>query len=110
LDWDISNNDSLLVSGGVYQSTLGIVVPAATIASPNAPPANDVIHTNGGNVHARWQHIVSESSTIEVNFSFEHMPRKIAISHQRVRSAFWLTAGPPVPFAAAVVVVLGLKR
>ncbi|MGA3190709.1 MAG: TonB-dependent receptor [Bryobacteraceae bacterium] len=75
LDWDISSNDSLLVSGGIYQSSLGTVVPAATIASPNAPPADDRIDTDGGNVLVRWQHIVSETSSIEVNFSAEHMLR-----------------------------------
>jgi iron complex outermembrane receptor protein len=75
LDWDLSTTDSLLVSGGIYQSSLGTVVPVATIASPNAPPANDRIDTNGGNVLVRWQHVVSETSSIEVNFSAEHMLR-----------------------------------
>lgn len=75
LDWDISDSDSLLVSGAIYQSNLGMVVPAATIASPNAPPVNDTIKSEGGNVLARWQHTVSETSSIEVNFSAEHMLR-----------------------------------
>jgi iron complex outermembrane recepter protein len=75
LDWDISPKDSLLVSGGLYDSSLGLLVPAGTIASPDAPPADDRISTDGGNVLARWQHIISETSSIEVRFSFEYMLR-----------------------------------
>jgi len=74
-DWDISSKDTLSVSGGVYQSVLGLVVPDATISSPNAPPADDRIDTIGGNVAARWQHVVSETSSIEVRFSYDHMLR-----------------------------------
>jgi iron complex outermembrane recepter protein len=75
LDWDISAKDSLLVSGGVYQSAVGAIVPAATISSPNAPPADDRITSDGGNVTARWQHVYSDTSSIEAHFSCEHMLR-----------------------------------
>jgi iron complex outermembrane recepter protein len=75
LDWDISDHDSLLVSGAIYQSDLGVMVPSGTITSPDAPPADDTIKSDGGNFLARWQHIVSETSSIEVNFSAEHMLR-----------------------------------
>ena len=75
LDWDIFSKDTLSVSGGVYQSVLGLVVPDATISSPSAPPGDDRIETTGGNVAARWQHIVSETSSFEVRFSYDHMLR-----------------------------------
>jgi iron complex outermembrane recepter protein len=75
LDWDLSTTDSLLISGGIYQSSLGTVVPVATIASPNAAAADDRVDTDGGNVLVRWQHVVSETSSIEVSFSAEHMLR-----------------------------------
>jgi iron complex outermembrane receptor protein len=74
-DWDISSKDSLLVSGGIYQSSLGVVVPAGTISAPNAPPADDRIDTDGGNVAVRWQHVVSETSSLEVRFSYELLHR-----------------------------------
>jgi iron complex outermembrane receptor protein len=75
LDWDVSTMDSLMVSGSVYESGLGLVVPDATISSPNAPPADARIDTRGGNVVARWQHIFSEASSVEVHFSYDHMFR-----------------------------------
>jgi iron complex outermembrane receptor protein len=50
-------------------------VPDATISSPNAPPGDDRIDTTGGNVAVRWQHVVSETSSIEVRFSYDHMSR-----------------------------------
>jgi iron complex outermembrane receptor protein len=74
-DWDISTHDSLMVSGDIYQSNLGLVVPDGTVASPNAPPGNDKTDTVGGNVVARWEHIVSDTSSIEVRFSYDHSTR-----------------------------------
>ena len=74
-DWDISSSDSLVVSGDIYQSSLGLVVPQATIASPEAPLADDHVNTTGGNVVARWQHIFSEASSTEVRFSYDEMLR-----------------------------------
>ena len=73
VDWNFSGKDSLEVSGGLYETSLGIVVPNGTIASPNAQPADDRIDTNGGNVVARWRHVVSETSSIEVHFSYSHL-------------------------------------
>jgi iron complex outermembrane receptor protein len=75
MDWDLSARDSLLVSAGFYDSSLGVIVPVATIAAPNAPPADDHSITSGENVLARWQHIISDTSSIEVRFSFQHMFR-----------------------------------
>jgi iron complex outermembrane receptor protein len=75
LDWDFSASDSLQVSGGMYRSTVGLMVPDATIASPTAPPADDQIVTSGGNVLARWQHVFSETSSIEARFSYQRMFR-----------------------------------
>jgi iron complex outermembrane receptor protein len=85
LDWDISGKNSLLVSGDIYDSSVGMTVPAATVSSPNAPPADDRSITSGGNITARWQHIFSETSSIEVRFSFDRMrfddPQVLARSH-----------------------------
>jgi iron complex outermembrane receptor protein len=75
MDWEVSAKDSLQVSGGIYQTSLGAVVPEATISSPNAPPADARIGTDGGNVVARWQHTISEASSIEVRFSCTRMFR-----------------------------------
>jgi iron complex outermembrane recepter protein len=75
LDWDISAKDSLLVSGDIYSSNLGMIVPAATISSPDAPLADDRVTSTGENVNVRWQHVYSEASSIEVHFSYEHMLR-----------------------------------
>ena len=75
LDWDFSASDSLMISGGMYRSILGLTVPDATIASPTAPPTDDQIATSGGNVLARWQHVFSETSSIEARFSYQHMFR-----------------------------------
>ncbi|HEV1283838.1 MAG TPA: TonB-dependent receptor plug domain-containing protein, partial [Bryobacteraceae bacterium] len=75
LDWDVSAKDSLLVSGNIYSSSLGLIVPDATISSPNAPPADDRVTSTGAKVNARWQHVYSETSSIEVRFSYEHMLR-----------------------------------
>lgn len=75
LDWDVSAKDSLQVSGGIYNSSLGLMVPSATVSAPNAPAADDHINTSGGNVVARWQRTISETSSIEVHFSYEHMLR-----------------------------------
>jgi iron complex outermembrane receptor protein len=36
-DWDISTHDSLMVSGDIYQSNLGLVVPDGTVASTTRP-------------------------------------------------------------------------
>lgn len=75
IDWDLSAQDSLQVSGGFYQTSLGLMVPGATITSPNAPPADDQIDTSGGSVAARWEHIFSDTSSIQVRFSYDRMLR-----------------------------------
>jgi iron complex outermembrane receptor protein len=73
VDWDISPQDSLMATGGIYESSLGLVVPQATVSAPNAPPGDDRVNTAGGNVQARWQHIISDTSSIEVRFSYDRM-------------------------------------
>ncbi len=72
LDWDLSASDSLQVSGGMYRSGVGLLVPNGTIASPSAPPADDQVVSSGGNVLARWRHIFSETDSIDVRFSYQH--------------------------------------
>jgi iron complex outermembrane receptor protein len=74
-DWDISAKDTLLISGGLYQTTLGLVVPEATITSLGAPNGDGRDTSTGGNVLARWEHVVSETSSIGARFSYEHMRR-----------------------------------
>jgi iron complex outermembrane receptor protein len=76
LDWDISPKDSLLVSGAIFDTSIGVMVPSGTLASPNAPPANDQISTTGGAVNVRWQHVLSDTSSIEVRFSYDHLLQK----------------------------------
>ncbi len=75
LDWDLSAQDTLMVSGSLYQTSLGAILPDATISSPAAPPGDDRIGTNGGNVVAQWDHVISETSSIEVRFSYDHFFR-----------------------------------
>lgn len=72
VDWNVSANDSLVVSGDLYQSNIGTAVPAATISAPTAAPTDESINTRGENIVATWQHIVSETSSIEVRFAFQH--------------------------------------
>jgi iron complex outermembrane receptor protein len=76
MDWDFSSKDSLEISAGAYTSSLGLIVPSATATAPNAPSADDHINTQGENIVARWQHVISEGDTIDVHFSYEHMLRK----------------------------------
>jgi iron complex outermembrane receptor protein len=75
VDWDFSAKDSLVASGDVYQSNIGAAVPSANISSPTALPASQMIDTHGSNLVATWQHIVSETSSIEVRFAFQREVR-----------------------------------
>jgi iron complex outermembrane recepter protein len=86
LDWDISAKDSLVVSGDVYQSNIGAAIPSATIAAPTAPPTDQKVDTQGSNIVATWQHIFSETSSIEVRFAFQQEVRNDPQILSRIRT------------------------
>jgi len=73
LDWNPTAMDSVLVSGQGYHSTLGhdLMNPTASNPFPAVVDANE--SSFSGSILARWQHQISEQSSVEWRVSWDHM-------------------------------------
>ncbi len=73
MDWSPTASDSVEVSGQGYHSVLGhdVTYPSASNPFPMVIDANE--RSFSGNIMARWQHDISEQSSVEWRISWDHM-------------------------------------
>jgi len=73
MDWNPTAQDSVLVSGQAYHSVLGhdVTYPSASNPFPAVVDAQE--SSFSGNIMARWQHEISEQSSVEWRISWDHM-------------------------------------
>ena len=73
MDWSPTASDSVEVSGQGYHSVLGhdVTYPSASNPFPAVIDANE--RSFSGNIMARWQHDISEQSSVEWRISWDHM-------------------------------------
>lgn len=84
MDWDPTAKDNVLVSGQGYHSTIGhdLINPSASNPFPGVVNAQE--SSFSGNVMARWQHTISEDSSVEGRISWDYMNYGDANVPQRV--------------------------
>jgi iron complex outermembrane receptor protein len=73
MDWNPTAQDNLLVSGQGYHSVLGHDVSWPTASDPFPGIVDAEESSFSGNLMARWQHEISEQSSIEWRISWDHM-------------------------------------
>src|SRR5580704_7667403 len=73
MDWNPTATDNVLVSGQGYHSVLGhdVTNPSAVNPFPAVIDAHE--SSFSGNIMARWQHDISEQSSVEWRISWDHM-------------------------------------
>jgi iron complex outermembrane receptor protein len=73
MDWNPTEQDSVLIAGQGYHSVLGHDVTSPLASNP-FPAAVDVHESSfSGNIMARWQHEISEQSSVEWRISWDSM-------------------------------------
>jgi iron complex outermembrane recepter protein len=73
MDWNPTAADDVQVSGQGYHSVLGHEVNSPTASNPFPASIDAQESSFSGNLMARWQHTLSEQSSVEWRFSFDHM-------------------------------------
>jgi iron complex outermembrane receptor protein len=70
-DWKPTNADTLMVTGEASNSSVGHNFGLVNLNNPLAPPFNSRDTITGGDLLARWEHTISEQSTLEAQISWE---------------------------------------
>jgi iron complex outermembrane recepter protein len=73
MDWNPTAQDNVLVSGQGYHSVLGHDVSSPTASNPFPAIVDAEESSFSGNLMARWQHDISEQSSVEWRISWDHM-------------------------------------
>jgi iron complex outermembrane receptor protein len=73
MDWNPTAQNSVEVSGQGYHSVLGHDVTAPTASNPFPSVVDAQEHSFSANLMARWQHDISEQSSVEGRISWSHM-------------------------------------
>jgi len=68
-DWDLSNKDSLMIEGDIYQTNQGEPLQTLVVGQNFASRMlNDQHHGGGGDVLGRWEHTFSSHSQTSLQF------------------------------------------
>jgi iron complex outermembrane receptor protein len=77
-DWEATGRDTVTVQGDIYDGEAGESVRITTIS----PPAANIVYQNadlsGGNVLARWRHILSGGSDLQIQAYYDRVNRRQA--------------------------------
>lgn len=74
-DWDITAADSITVQGDLYRGTIGQLAPSITIIGRQGPVGALDIDVSGGNVLARWQHVIDSDSNFALRVYYDKTHR-----------------------------------
>jgi iron complex outermembrane receptor protein len=73
MDWNPTAMDDVLVSGQAYHSVLGHEINWPTASNPFPASVDAQESSFSGNLMARWEHNLSDQSSVEWRFSWNHM-------------------------------------
>jgi len=74
-DWDHSEHDSFTVQGDAYSGDVGKLEPSVTIIGRDNPQGELDSRVSGGNVLARWRHVSSDSSDLQLRAYYDYTRR-----------------------------------
>ena len=75
MDWDVTGRDSLTVQGDGYDGLAGESVRITSLAAPFSTLVNKNADLSGANVLARWKHILSGGSDIQIQIYYDRVNR-----------------------------------
>ncbi len=77
-DWDITGRDTLTVQGDAYDGVAGESMKITSLTPPFSTTVNNNEHLAGGNVVARWKHILGDGSDLQLQMYFDRVNREQA--------------------------------
>jgi len=72
VDWAPTSRDKVMLTGEALESSVGQNFVIPNLNNPLALPVDSHNTTSGGNLLARWEHSISETSSVEGQISWEH--------------------------------------
>jgi iron complex outermembrane receptor protein len=73
VDWAPTSKDKLTFTGDASESSVGHNFIVPDLNNPTAPPVDSKATNIGGNLLARWEHSISDTSTVEGQISWEQV-------------------------------------
>jgi len=72
-DWHLSQRDTLVVQGDLYNGRVGRAVTGVFSFAPNAPQTSNVwTQVDGGNMLGRWRRTLSSTSDVALQIYYDH--------------------------------------
>lgn len=84
IDSVLNSKDSVTLQGDIYKGDMDQEVDMATLTAPfYSKYLEDDIDVSGGNIIARWQHILSPTSEISLQAYYDRTERKEALLNEK---------------------------
>lgn len=77
-DWDVNPRNTITVQGDIYDGLAGESVRVTTLNPPSSPAVEQNALLSGGNVLARWQHMFSATSDLQIQAYYDRVNRRQA--------------------------------
>jgi iron complex outermembrane recepter protein len=74
-DWQAGPEDAVMVKGDLYDGTIGLVAPSASIIGRPSPSGRLETGVSGGNVLGRWQHAFDATSDMQLRLYYDRTHR-----------------------------------
>jgi iron complex outermembrane receptor protein len=74
-DWDVTGRDSLTIQGDAYDGLAGESVRITSLTQPFSTVVNKNADLSGANVLARWKHVLSGGSDIQIQVYYDRVSR-----------------------------------
>lgn len=75
LDWETTSQDALTLQGDIYDGKAGQTYTTLALSQPFTKTVNNDIDTAGGNILARWRHMLSETSNLSLQLYYDRAER-----------------------------------
>lgn len=75
MDWDVTGRDSLTIQGDAYDGLAGESTRITSLTAPYSTIVNQNADLSGANVLARWKHILSGGSDIQIQMYYDRVSR-----------------------------------
>ena len=75
MDWDATGRDTVTIQGDVYDGLAGESVKITSLTPPYSTVVNQNADLSGGNVLARWKHILSGGSDLQIQVYYDRVSR-----------------------------------
>lgn len=75
MDWDPTGHDSVTLQGDIYNGAAGESTRETSLSAPYSTVVNNNADLSGGNMLARWKHILSGGSDIQIQIYYDRVNR-----------------------------------